>query len=63
MSLPAMSLGLMFRPSRKSGTGVHLKGANNLDISGLSFKDTLTLGGPLLSSFAQMGLENGLQTM
>ena len=45
MSLPAMSLGLRFRISRKGGTGgggwMHPKDANSMAVSGLVFRSDL----------------------
>ena len=65
MSLSAMSLGLRFCTSRKGGTGgggrVSTLGPRNMAASGLSCRKPLVIpGGPLLSSCAQMGLENGI---
>ena len=55
MSLPAMSLGLRFCLSRKSGTGggrwVHLKGANSMAMSGLVFRSDLAGPGRAISVF------------
>ena len=68
MSLPAMSLGLTFCASRKGGTGgggwVSTLGPGNMAASGHSCRNPWSaLGGPFLSSFARMGLENGLLAM
>ena len=59
-SFPATSLRLRLCASRKSGTGgvgwVHPKGADSMVVSGLGLESRwLELGGPFLSSFAQMG--------
>jgi len=49
MSLPEISFGDRFSFSRKGGTGgggwVHLKGADSMAISGLSFRNTLVGSG------------------
>ena len=53
MSLPAMSLGLRFCVSRKSGTGgdgwVHPKGANSMAASGFVFRSDLVGTGRAIS--------------
>ena len=53
MSLPAMSLGLRFCPSRKGGTGgggwVYPKGANSMATSGLVFRSNLVATGRAIS--------------
>jgi len=60
MSLPAMTFGDRFCFSRKGGIG---KGGWVVQTAWLSLGSTLetpwlALGGPLLSSYAQAGLEN-----
>ena len=68
MSLPAMSLGLTFCASRKGGTGEvggfqHWAQVTWL-LLGIAIESPWSaLGGPFLSSFARMGLENGLLAM
>ena len=53
MSLPAMSLGLRFRISRKGGTGgggwMHPKDANSMAVSGLVFRSDLVGTGRAIS--------------
>jgi len=63
MSLPAMSLGLRFCMSRKSGTGVgrwvHPKGANSMAASGLVFRSNLVGTGRAISiPFGINGVRN-----
>jgi len=65
MSLASMSLEHRFCTSRKGETGgggwVNQKGANSMATSGHSCrKPQSALGGPFLSSFAQIGFENDL---
>jgi len=68
MSLPAMSLGLRFCTSRKGGQGEVGEFQPWAQVTwlllGLAVESPWSaLGGPLLSSCAQTGLENGLLAM
>ena len=63
MSLPAMSLGLRFCVSRKSGTGgggwVHLKGASSMAASGLVLRsDSVGTGRAISLLFGINGVKN-----
>ena len=62
--LPVMSLGLRLCTSREGGTGgggwVSALSLGSMAASGLGLKSSrLELGGPFLTSFAQMGQQNG----